>query len=74
MIAALLPMGFVSGMMGPYMAPIPALGMVATIFSLFPAFIFIPWLAQLFSPPIKALQRIARAKNGKTGFLRRCLQ
>ncbi len=45
-IAALLPMGFVSGMMGPYMFPIPALGSVAMLVSLFAAFVFTPWLAQ----------------------------
>lgn len=44
-IAALLPMGFVSGMMGPYMSPIPALGSVAMLVSLFAAFVFTPWLA-----------------------------
>ncbi|PQJ96529.1 efflux RND transporter permease subunit [Chromatium okenii] len=44
-IAALLPMGFVSGMMGPYMAPIPVLGSVAMFISLFAAFAFTPYLA-----------------------------
>ena len=43
-IAALMPMGFVSGMMGPYMAPIPALGSAAMLISLFAAFVFTPWL------------------------------
>ncbi len=54
-IAALLPMGFVRGMMGPYMEPIPALGSVAMLFSLFAAFIFTPWLAQLIRPGMKSL-------------------
>ncbi len=44
-IAALLPMGFVSGMMGPYMMPIPVLGSVAMLISLFAAFVFTPYLA-----------------------------
>ena len=44
-IAALLPMGFVTGMMGPYMEPIPALGSAAMLISLFAAFVFTPWLA-----------------------------
>ncbi len=44
-IAALLPMGFVSGMMGPYMEPIPALGSVAMFISLFAAFVFTPYFA-----------------------------
>ena len=43
-IAALLPMGFVSGMMGPYMEPIPAFGSAAMLISLFAAFVFTPWL------------------------------
>jgi multidrug efflux pump subunit AcrB len=41
-LSALLPMGFVSGMMGPYMFPIPLLGSVAMLFSLFAAFAFTP--------------------------------
>lgn len=44
-LAALLPMGFVSGMMGPYMMPIPLFGSVAMLFSLFAAFVFTPWFA-----------------------------
>ncbi len=68
-IAALLPMGFVSGMMGPYMAPIPALGSIAMIFSLFAAFIFTPWLAQWFRPPIKALERAHRREERQNRFL-----
>ena len=38
-------MGFVSGMMGPYMQPIPALGSAAMFISLFAAFVFTPYLA-----------------------------
>lgn len=56
-IAALLPMGFVSGMMGPYMQPIPALGSVAMIFSLFAAFIFTPWLTFLLRPSLEKLEK-----------------
>ncbi len=55
-IAALLPMGFVSGMMGPYMEPIPALGSVAMLFSLFAAFIFTPWLAMRIKPSLRKLK------------------
>ncbi|HHB81469.1 MAG TPA: efflux RND transporter permease subunit, partial [Aliiroseovarius sp.] len=68
-IAALLPMGFVSGMMGPYMAPIPALGSVAMVFSLFAAFIFTPWLAQFFRPPMKALERAHKREEKQNRFL-----
>ncbi|KAG1648288.1 Nodulation protein NolG [Nymphon striatum] len=54
-IAALLPMGFVSGMMGPYMSPIPILGSVAMLFSLFAAFAFTPWLTNKFKPSLDKL-------------------
>ena len=43
-IVALLPMMFVSGMMGPYMSPIPANASFAMIFSFFVAVIITPWL------------------------------
>ena len=43
-VAALLPMLFVSGMMGPYMSPIPAVASAAMIFSFFVAVIVTPWL------------------------------
>ncbi len=42
-IAAILPMAFVSGLMGPYMRPIPVGASAAMIFSLLIAFIVIPW-------------------------------
>src|SRR5208283_2600007 len=42
-IAALLPMLFVSGMMGPYMAPIPANASAAMLFSFFVAMVIAPW-------------------------------
>ena len=43
-VAALLPMLFVSGMMGPYMSPIPANASAAMVFSFFLAVIITPWL------------------------------
>lgn len=43
-VAALLPMMFVSGLMGPYMSPIPANASAAMIFSFFVAVIITPWL------------------------------
>jgi len=43
-IAALLPMLFVSGLMGPYMAPIPANASAAMLFSFFIAMAVAPWL------------------------------
>ena len=43
-IVALLPMMFVSGLMGPYMSPIPANASMAMVFSYFVAVIITPWL------------------------------
>lgn len=43
-ISALMPMMFVSGLMGPYMAPIPANASAAMVFSFFVAVIIAPWL------------------------------
>jgi multidrug efflux pump subunit AcrB len=44
-IAAILPMAFVSGLMGPYMRPIPVGASAAMIFSLAIAFVVSPWAA-----------------------------
>ncbi|MBI5142250.1 MAG: efflux RND transporter permease subunit [Nitrospirae bacterium] len=44
-IAALLPLAFVRGLMGPYMSPIPIGASAAMIFSLLVAFIVSPWLS-----------------------------
>jgi multidrug efflux pump subunit AcrB len=43
-VAALLPMMFVSGMMGPYMSPIPANASIAMLFSFGVAVTVTPWL------------------------------
>lgn len=43
-VTALLPMLFVSGLMGPYMAPIPINASAAMVFSFFVAVIIAPWL------------------------------
>nr|VFK62137.1 MAG: Multidrug efflux pump subunit AcrB [Candidatus Kentron sp. UNK]VFK70288.1 MAG: Multidrug efflux pump subunit AcrB [Candidatus Kentron sp. UNK] len=64
-IAALLPMGFVRGMMGPYMEPIPALGSVAMLFSLIAAFAFTPWWAARLKPSMAYLER-AHVREHKT--------
>jgi multidrug efflux pump subunit AcrB len=44
-IAAILPMAFVGGLMGPYMRPIPVGASAAMIFSLIVAFLVTPWAA-----------------------------
>jgi len=52
-IAALLPMAFVSGLMGPYMRPIPVGASAAMMFSLLVAFIVSPWLSYIVLKKIK---------------------
>jgi len=44
-IAALMPMAFVSGLMGPYMSPIPINASIGMLISLAIAFVVTPWLA-----------------------------
>ena len=62
-IAALLPMGVVSGMMGPYMRPIPVLGASAMFFSLIAAFIFAPWFAMRVRPKLESLQNAEKREE-----------
>ena len=47
-IAALLPMAFVSGLMGPYMSPIPINASMGMLISLAVAFVVTPWLSRLW--------------------------
>jgi len=44
-VAAILPMAFVGGLMGPYMRPIPVGASAAMLFSLVVAFLVTPWAA-----------------------------
>lgn len=56
-IAAILPMAFVGGLMGPYMRPIPIGASAAMFFSLLIAFTVTPWAAiRILRPPGKADQ------------------
>ncbi len=71
-IAAILPMAFVSGLMGPYMRPIPVGASVAMLFSLGVAFIVTPYLAlRLVRPhahpvaPAPGASRDAAATGGR---------
>ena len=50
-IAALLPMAFVSGLMGPYMSPIPINASMGMLLSLAIAFVVTPWLSNLWMKP-----------------------
>ena len=47
-IAALLPMAFVTGLMGPYMSPIPINASMGMLISLAIAFSVTPWLARVW--------------------------
>ena len=49
-IAALLPMAFVTGLMGPYMSPIPINASMGMVISLAVAFVITPWLALRLTP------------------------
>jgi multidrug efflux pump subunit AcrB len=70
-VAALLPMLFVSGLMGPYMAPIPVNASAAMIFSFFVAMMVAPWLMLKFAGPPGAAHGQA-ADGGRLGrFYRR---
>ena len=53
-IAALLPMAFVSGLMGPYMSPIPINASMGMVLSLAVAFVVTPWLAHIWMKPHNA--------------------
>ncbi|MCK4742525.1 MAG: efflux RND transporter permease subunit [Sulfuriflexus sp.] len=46
-IAALLPMAFVTGLMGPYMSPIPINASIGMLISLIVAFVVTPWLTHV---------------------------
>ena len=58
-IAAILPMAFVSGLMGPYMRPIPIGASAAMFWSLLIAFIVTPWAAR------RMLAREVEAHHGE---------
>jgi multidrug efflux pump subunit AcrB len=52
-IAAILPMAFVRGLMGPYMRPIPVGASVAMLLSMAVAFVVTPWASVNFLAPLK---------------------
>ncbi|MHB8254416.1 MAG: efflux RND transporter permease subunit [Acidiferrobacter sp.] len=64
-IVAFLPMLSVTGMMGPYMAPIPKNVPIAMIASLFVAYTVAPWAAKMW------LKGHALPEGGGPGFLQR---
>ncbi len=66
-IAALLPMAFVSGLMGPYMSPIPINASMGMLLSLAIAFVVTPWLARLWMKESRAGGH-AHTANAPTGM------
>ncbi len=76
-IAALLPMAFVGGLMGPYMRPIPINASVGMLISLAVAFIITPWLAyrllrnHMHRPAGDASQARVAEESKIDGFLQR---
>ena len=64
-IAAILPMAFVSGLIGPYMRPIPIVSTAAMMFSMLVAFIVTPWAS------LKLLKQKKNRGHGKEGFTTR---
>lgn len=56
-IAALLPMAFISGLMGPYMSPIPINSSMGMLLSLAIAFMITPWMARIWLAPHSEQQK-----------------
>lgn len=69
-IASLLPIAFISGMIGPYMRPIPINASIAMFFSLLVAFVVIPWLCRTCYRPGVASKGVAHDEN-ETGLTAR---
>lgn len=70
-VAALLPMLFVSGLMGPYMAPIPVNASAAMIFSFFVAMVVAPWLMVRLARRAVASDQSAAAHAHDEGWMGR---
>ena len=71
-IAALLPMAFVSGLMGPYMRPIPVGASAAMLISLLIAFIISPWLSFIVLKKTKKSTTVDEKDEGRLlGFFNR---
>jgi multidrug efflux pump subunit AcrB len=74
-IAAVLPMAFVRGLMGPYMRPIPVGASAAMLFSLLVAFVVSPWAAlRLVGRHLEGAKRLEpEAENWRTRLYRRIM-
>ncbi|WP_250432510.1 efflux RND transporter permease subunit [Hanstruepera flava] len=62
-IASVLPMAFVSGLMGPYMAPMPIGASIAMILSLFVALTITPYLGYIFLREKDKKQTVEKAEK-----------
>jgi multidrug efflux pump subunit AcrB len=72
-IAALLPMAFVSGLMGPYMSPIPINSSMGMFISLAIAFVVTPWLAlKLMKPTRRPRGRHGGSRRARPASSTRC--
>jgi len=67
-IAAVLPMAFVSGMMGPYMSPMPIGASIAMIFSLLVALTLTPYLGYIFLRSKEDKDNSEVAEEGETNL------
>ena len=70
-IVALLPMMFVSGLMGPYMSPIPANASMAMLFSFFVAVMIAPWLLLRISRRHLEHQSVSQEQDQSGGAMGR---
>jgi multidrug efflux pump subunit AcrB len=70
-IAAVLPMAFVQGLMGPYMRPIPIGATAAMLFSMAVSFVVTPWAANLMLRPLAARGGATRDREDWTTRLYR---
>jgi multidrug efflux pump subunit AcrB len=68
-IAALLPMAFVTGLMGPYMAPIPINASMGMLISLAVAFVLTPWLSLKLLAHRSAGHGVADVEDGRPALL-----
>lgn len=68
-IAALLPMAFVSGLMGPYMSPIPINASMGMLLSLAIAFVVTPWMAHMWMKGNHHPQQTGSQHAGLSGKL-----
>ncbi len=66
-IAAVLPMAFVGGLMGPYMRPIPVGASAAMFWSLLVAFVVTPWASIRMLRWLGGEARLARQQSGAHG-------